>query len=207
MTWNENNEVELIGTVMSDFIPERTDYKETCWRVFVAVPRNDDSGIKEDIIPIVVKNRLLDMPKEAYKYNKVYVFGRFCTSFYDMGGDIRYNVTAQEFKLLESAPKDENQNTAFLCGELHKKTAPRQKNTGEKLMFCVLKVERNQKRRDYLPCYFTEEQMNDVRNVPVGKEICIWGQLQRRKFFKKNSGGIPIPAETFEIKVTDFQVA
>ena len=69
----ENNQVIIMGTIISEFKYSHEIFGEGFYMVEVEVPRLSDST---DIIPLMVSERLLDVEQD-YRGEKVMITGQF----------------------------------------------------------------------------------------------------------------------------------
>ena len=70
---NENNQVTVMGEIVSEFSFSHEIYGEGFYMVDVLVPRLSESA---DLIPLMVSERLLDV-KQDYQGSNVRVSGQF----------------------------------------------------------------------------------------------------------------------------------
>ena len=117
----ENNQVTIMGEIVSDFVFSHEVYGEGFYMVEVSVNRLSNFV---DYIPVMVSERLVDVSGN-YQGQNVYVTGQF-RSFNrheEHKNRLVLSVFAREFELVEQASEDEEAATneifldGFICKE------------------------------------------------------------------------------------------
>jgi len=193
----ENNQVTIIGEVISTFYYNHEIYGEGFYMVELRVERLSSSY---DIIPVMVSERLID------------VTGDFRGQFLEVQGQFRsYNrhderknklvlsVFAREVNFIEldeeNMPESNKTNSIFLDGYICKEPIYRKTPLGREIADLLLAVNRPYGKSDYIPCISWGRNARFAGNFKVGDRVAVWGRIQSREYMKR------IDEETVEKRI------
>ena len=114
----ENNQVVIMGRIVSDFVYSHEIFGEGFYMVVVEVLRLSDSG---DIIPMMVSERLLDV-NEDYKGANIAVTGQFRSynRHEEKKNRLILSVFAREVDFLDEIEENAKSNQIYLDGYICK---------------------------------------------------------------------------------------
>ena len=179
----ENNQVTVMGEIVSDFSYSHEIFGEGFYMVDVKVKRLSESY---DIIPVMVSERLLD------------VTGNYIGAYICVNGQFRsYNrheerknrlvlsVFAREVEFLEDLEESSRTNQIFLDGYICKEPIYRRTPLGREIADVLLAVNRPYGKSDYIPCICWGRNARYASSFRVGERCAIWGRIQSREYMKK----------------------
>ena len=174
----ENNQVAIMGEIVSDFSFSHEIFGEGFYMVDISVDRLSEST---DIIPVMVSERLIDV-NEDYKGMKICITGQFRS----------YNrhvlsVFAREIEFVEDIGEGAKTNQIFLDGYICKEPIYRKTPLGREIADLLLAVNRPYGKSDYIPCICWGRNARFASNFEVGSRCAIWGRIQSREYMKKLS--------------------
>ncbi|MDE6203041.1 MAG: single-stranded DNA-binding protein, partial [Lachnospiraceae bacterium] len=110
----ENNQVVIMGEIVSDFVFSHEIFGEGFYIVDVNVPRLSDSS---DIIPLMVSERLLNV-EEDYKGMNIMVQGQFRSynRHEERKNRLVLSVFAREIEFVDETPESSKTNQIYLDG-------------------------------------------------------------------------------------------
>ena len=201
----QNNKVTISGTVVSDLELDHELCSEKFYKFYLSSKRFSE---KEDIIPIVVSERLPEF-KEIKKGKKIFVKGQYHS----------YNQKIQEKSrlilivlALEIELKEDNDfpyydiNKIILQGYICKRVNCRKTTaTATDIADIILAVNYPNKESDYIPCIAWWENAVFAGSFEVGKEILIKGRIQSRKYFKKISENEFEERTAYEVSISQIE--
>ena len=181
----ENNQVTVMGEIVSDFSYSHEIFGEGFYMVDVKVKRLSESY---DIIPVMVSERLLD------------VTGNYIGAYICVNGQFRsYNrheerknrlvlsVFAREVEFLEDLEESSRTNQIFLDGYICKEPIYRRTPLGREIADVLLAVNRPYGKSDYIPCICWGRNARFAGKLSVGEHVAVWGRIQSREYQKKIS--------------------
>ena len=180
----ENNQVSIVGEIVSDFRYSHEVYGEGFYMVDISVRRLSDFV---DYIPVMVSERLINV-NEDYIGQFVYVGGQF-RSFNrheEHKNRLVLSVFARELELLENGCDDDASNEIFLDGYICKESIYRKTPLGREIADLLVAVNRSYGKSDYIPC------------------IC-WGRIQSREYVKKLSETQVEQRVAYEVSVSKIE--
>ena len=146
----ENNQVTVMGEVVSDFSYSHEIYGEGFYMVDLRCTRLSDSF---DIIPVMVSERLLDVTA-SYIGMLLCVNGQFRS--YNRHEEKRnrlvLSVFAREVKFVEEGEESIPVNQIFLDGYICKPPVYRKTPLGREIADLLMAVNRPYGKSDYIPC-------------------------------------------------------
>ena len=179
----ENNQVSIVGEIVSDFRYSHEVYGEGFYMVDVSVSRLSNFV---DYIPVMVSERLIDVSAD-YIGQYVYIGGQF-RSFNrheEKKNRLVLSVFAREFELLEEADEESASNQIFLDGYICKESVYRKTPLGREIADLLVAVNRSYGKSDYIPCICWGRNARFASGFEVGTHVQIWGRIQSREYVKK----------------------
>ena len=200
----ENNQVTVMGEIVSDFSYSHEIFGEGFYMVDVKVKRLSESY---DIIPVMVSERLLD------------VTGNYIGAYICVNGQFRsYNrheerknrlvlsVFAREVEFLEDLEESSRTNQIFLDGYICKEPIYRRTPLGREIADVLLAVNRPYGKSDYIPCICWGRNARYASSFRVGVRCAIWGRIQSREYMKKLDEDNVEKRVAFEVSVSKLEL-
>ena len=195
----ENNEVILIGKIVSEAKFSHKVYGEGFYSFDLHIPRLSNSY---DVLPITISERLLPN------------YGSIIGKTFELQGQLRsYNqysegknrliltVFCLEMKEVSAAELSKSKNHIYLNGYLCKKPVYRTTPFGREITDLHLAVNRAYHKSDYIPCITWGRTARFAQSLEVGDHIKIWGRIQSRIYQKKLETGEAIIKTAYEISI------
>lgn len=179
----ENNQVSIIGEIVSDFQFSHEVYGEGFYMVDVSVSRLSNFV---DYIPVMISERLIDVTQDCTG-RFVQVSGQF-RSFNrheEHKNRLVLSVFARELEFMESATDEDASNQIFLDGFVCKETVYRKTPLGREIADLLIAVNRSYGKSDYIPCICWGRNARFASSFGVGTHVQIWGRIQSREYVKK----------------------
>ena len=179
----ENNQVMVIGEIVSDFTFSHEIYGEGFYMVDILVTRLSESA---DIIPIMISERLIDVSRD-YKGCKIEVNGQFRSynRHDEHKNKLVLSVFAREINLVDEIEENCQTNQIFLDGYICKEPIYRKTPLGREIADLLLAVNRPYGKSDYIPCICWGRNARFVSGFQVGTRGAVWGRIQSREYMKK----------------------
>ena len=189
----ENNQVVIMGEIVSDFQFSHEIFGEGFYMIDVKVPRLSESS---DIIPLMVSERLIDV-EEDYKGLNITVQGQFRSynRHEERKNRLVLSVFAREIEFVDETPESSKTNQIYLDGFICKEPIYRKTPLGREIADLLLAVNRPYGKSDYIPCICWGRNARFASNFTVGTRCEIWGRIQSREYMKK------LDEETLEKRV------
>ena len=207
----ENNQVIIMGEIISDFQFSHEIFGEGFYMVDVNVPRLSDSC---DVIPLMVSERLIDV-NEDYRGQGIMVQGQFRSynrheNVSGQGLMMRKNklvlsVFARELEFVDEMPESSKTNQIYLDGYICKDPIYRKTPLGREIADLLLAVNRPYGKSDYIPCICWGRNANFARSFEVGGRLHIWGRIQSREYIKKLSETETEKRTAYEVSVSKLE--
>lgn len=179
----ENNQVTVMGEIVSGFSFSHEIYGEGFYMVDVSCKRLSESF---DIIPVMVSDRLLDVTAD-YTGALICVNGQFRS--YNRHEERRnrlvLSVFAREVSFIEEMEESSKTNQIFLDGYICKEPIYRKTPLGREIADMLLAVNRPYGKSDYIPCICWGRNARFASSFTVGERCRIWGRIQSREYMKK----------------------
>ena len=184
----ENNQVSIVGEIISDFQYSHEVYGEGFYMVEVAVSRLSNFS---DYIPLMISERLIDT-SQSYIGQKVYVTGQFRSYNRHEGvkNKLILSIFVREMQFIEEEEIPEEQartNQIFLDGYVCKPPVYRKTPLGREIADILVAVNRPYGKSDYIPCIAWGRNARYASTIEVGGHLQIWGRVQSREYTKKIS--------------------
>lgn len=179
----ENNQVSVIGEVVSDFTFSHEVFGEGFYMLDIRVSRLSDSA---DVIPIMVSERLMDVKKD-YKGMNVSVSGQFRSynRHEEKKNRLVLSVFAREIEFVEDVDDSVKTNQIFLDGYICKAPVYRKTPLGREIADLLIAVNRPYGKSDYIPCICWGRNARFASTFEVGGNAQVWGRIQSREYMKK----------------------
>lgn len=189
----ENNQVVIMGEIVSDFAFSHEIFGEGFYMVDVRVERLSDSI---DIIPLMVSERLLDVNRD-YKGMYIMVNGQFRSynRHEERKNKLVLSVFAREIEFVDEIGESTKSNQIYLDGYICKEPVYRKTPLGREIADLLLAVNRPYGKSDYIPCICWGRNARFASNFEVGARCAVWGRIQSREYMKK------LPDEQLEKRV------
>jgi len=193
MTMQNQNHVELCGTVAAPPAFSHENHGERFYRFPLAVPRL--SG-QVDQLPVVVPAALLDQ----VQYDEpVHVTGQL-RSFNNKSGQGSRLILTVLAQSLCPGDEDEPGNTILLSGTLCKPPVFRRTPLGRSICDLMLAVSRRYGRADYLPVIAWGQLALKTGAMSVGDRLTLEGRIQSRVYTKVTDDG-PQERTAYEVSM------
>ena len=195
----ENNQVTVMGEVVSDFSYSHEIYGEGFYMVDIKCTRLSDSF---DIIPVMVSERLLDVTA-SYIGMLLCVNGQFRS--YNRHEERRnrlvLSVFAREVKFIEEMEESSKTNQIYLDGYICKEPVYRKTPLGREIADLLLAVNRPYGKSDYIPCICWQEDAERYADLKPGDCVELTGRVQSRQYVKAQADGRYDVRVAYEISV------
>lgn len=179
----ENNQVTIMGTIVSGFTFSHEIYGEGFYMVDIEVARLSDSA---DIIPLMISERLIDVEND-YKGSRVSVSGQFRSynRHEEKKNKLILSVFAREIEFVDEIAESCKTNQIFLDGYICKEPVYRKTPLGREIADLLLAVNRPYGKSDYIPCICWGRNARFASSFEVGARCVVWGRIQSREYMKK----------------------
>ncbi len=200
----ENNQVVIMGEIVSDFVFSHAIFGEGFYIVDVNVPRLSDSS---DIIPLMVSERLLNV-EEDYKGMSIMVQGQFRSynRHEERKNRLVLSVFAREIEFVDETPESSKTNQIYLDGYICKEPVYRKTPLGREIADLLLAVNRPYGKSDYIPCICWGRNARFASNFTVGTRCEIWGRIQSREYMKRLSEDDAEKRIAYEVSVSKLEL-
>ena len=199
----ENNQVVIMGEIVSDFSFSHEIFGEGFYMVEVKVERLSDSS---DIIPLMVSERLIDV-KADYRGQLIMVTGQFRSynRHEERKNRLVLSVFAREIEFVDEIEESAKTNQIYLDGYICKTPIYRKTPLGREIADILLAVNRPYGKSDYIPCIAWGRNARYASNFQVGTRVCIWGRVQSREYTKKISESECEKRVAYEVSVSKLE--
>lgn len=180
----ENNKVNIVGEIVSDFVYSHEVFGEGFYLVDVSVNRLSNMS---DVIPLMVSERLIDVTKD-YKGMIIEAAGQFRSYNRHEGLKNRLvlSIFVRELQFLDEEVKDQSKtNYIELDGFICKPPVYRKTPLGREIADVLIAVNRPYGKSDYIPCIAWGRNARFASTFEVGGHIKVWGRVQSREYTKK----------------------
>ena len=196
----ENNQVSIVGEVVSDFTFSHEVFGEGFYMLNVSVKRLSDSC---DIIPLMISERLLDV-KEDYIGCTVEAIGQFRSYNRHEGIKNRLvlSVFVREIHFMEKFTDYTKTNQIFLDGYICKAPVYRKTPLGREIADLLLAVNRPYGKSDYIPCIAWGRNAMFAKNLQVGSNLQVFGRVQSRIYNKRLPDNTTEERTAYELSIS-----
>ena len=146
----ENNQVSIVGEVVSDFTFSHEVFGEGFYMLNVSVKRLSDSC---DIIPLMISERLIDVNAD-YRGAYIRAAGQFRSynRHEEKKNRLVLSVFVRELEFTDEEVENAKTNQIFLDGYICKPPVYRKTPLGREIADILLAVNRPYGKSDYIPC-------------------------------------------------------
>ena len=200
----ENNQVVIMGEIVSDFSFSHEIFGEGFYMVDVKVERLSDSN---DMIPVMVSERLIDVTSD-YRGQNIMVTGQFRSynRHEERKNKLVLSVFAREIEFVDETPEGSKTNQSYLDGYICKEPIYRKTPLGREIADLLLAVNRPYGKSDYIPCICWGRNARYANNFHVGTRCEIWGRIQSREYMKKLSEDQVEKRVAYEVSVSKLEL-
>lgn len=200
----ENNQVVIMGTIVSEFKYSHEIFGEGFYMVDVEVQRLSDSC---DIIPLMVSERLMDTT-EDFRGVMVMVTGQFRSynRHEEKKNRLILSVFAREIELVEEMEESAKSNQIYLDGFICKEPIYRKTPLGREIADLLIAVNRPYGKSDYIPCICWGRNARFASSFEVGTRCMVWGRIQSREYMKKISEEHAEKRVAYEVSVNKLEL-
>ena len=199
----ENNQVTIMGEVVSEFRFSHEVFGEGFYMVEVLVRRLSNS---EDRIPVMVSERLIDVEQD-YRGEFIYVAGQFRSynRHEETKNRLVLSVFAREIAFVEEELDASKTNQILLEGYICKAPVYRKTPLGREIADLLLAVNRPYGKSDYIPCICWGRNARYASGFSVGQHVQLLGRIQSREYVKKISETQTQTRTAYEVSVSKLE--
>ncbi|MBU9739674.1 MULTISPECIES: single-stranded DNA-binding protein [Diplocloster] len=199
----ENNQVTIIGEIISDFSFSHEVFGEGFYMVDVNVRRLSDSY---DCIPLMVSERLIDVTRD-YRGESIQVAGQFRSynRHEEKKNRLVLSVFVRELEFISEEVENAKTNQIFLDGYICKPPVYRKTPLGREIADLLLAVNRPYGKSDYIPCICWGRNARYASGFEVGGHVEIWGRIQSREYMKKIDENDAEKRIAYEVSVSKLE--
>jgi len=200
----ENNQVSIVGTIVSDFRYSHEVYGEGFYMVDVSVNRLSNFV---DVIPILVSERIIDTTQN-YEGEIIYVTGQFRSynRHEEKKNRLVLSVFARELEFIQQESDEYKSNQIYLDGFVCKEPIYRKTPLGREIADLLIAVNRSYGKSDYIPCICWGRNARYASNFEVGERCLVWGRIQSREYMKKLSEDELEKRIAYEVSVSKLEL-
>ena len=179
----ENNQVSMMGEIVSEFQFSHEVFGEGFYMVELAVNRLSNYS---DYIPLMISERLIDTEQD-YTGQLIRVSGQFRSynRHEEKKNRLVLSVFVRELEFLDEIDENEKTNQIFLDGYICKDPVYRKTPLGREIADILLPVNRPYGKSDYIPCICWGRNARFASGFTVGSHIQIVGRVQSREYVKR----------------------
>ena len=199
----ENNQVTIMGEVVSGFTFSHEVFGEGFYMVDVDVKRLSNS---RDRIPVMVSERLIDVSRD-YEGEYLMICGQFRSynRHEEQKNRLVLSVFAREVTFIEEEPDGARTNNILLDGYICKLPVYRKTPLGREIADLLLAVNRPYGKSDYIPCICWGRNARFTSGFEVGGHVQIWGRIQSREYVKKLDDDTTEKRVAYEVSVSKLE--
>ena len=199
----ENNQVTIIGEIISDFTFSHEVYGEGFYMMDISVKRLSESY---DIIPVMISERLIDVTQD-YKGEMIQIFGQFRSynRHEEKKNRLMLSIFAREVNFVEDESEKVKSNQIFLDGYICKTPVYRRTPLGREIADMLLAVNRPYGKSDYIPCICWGRNARFASGFEVGGHVQIWGRIQSREYVKRLDDETTQKRVAYEVSVSKLE--
>ena len=199
----ENNQVSIVGEIISDFQYSHEVYGEGFYMVEVAVSRLSNFS---DYIPLMISERLIDT-SQSYIGQKVYVTGQFRSynRHEELKNRLVLSVFVREIEFIEEETEEMKSNQILLDGYICKDPIYRKTPLGREIADLLVAVNRSYGKSDYIPCICWGRNARFAARFEVGVHVQIGGRIQSREYVKRLNEDEVEKRTAYEVSVSKIE--
>ena len=200
----DNNQVTVMGEVISVFSYSHEIFGEGFYMIDVRVPRLSESA---DVIPVMISERLMDVNKD-YRGMLICVNGQFRSynRHEERKNRLVLSVFAREVEFVEEMEESSKTNQIYLDGYICKEPIYRKTPLGREIADLLLAVNRPYGKSDYIPCICWGRNARFANHFKVGERCAVWGRIQSREYMKKLDENHVEKRVAFEVSVSKLEL-
>ena len=199
----ENNQVTIMGEVVSGFTFSHEVFGEGFYMVDVSVKRLSNS---RDLIPVMISERQIDVTQD-YTGEFLMVTGQFRSynRHEEQKNRLVLSVFAREAEFIDEEPDGAKTNTILLDGYICKLPVYRKTPLGREIADLLLAVNRPYGKSDYIPCICWGRNARFASTFQVGEHVQLIGRIQSREYMKKLSETETEKRTAYEVSVSKLE--
>ena len=200
----ENNQVSVVGKIVTDFTFSHQVYGEGFYTMELLVKRLSDS---EDRIPVMISERLIDTTQD-YAGEYIEIRGQFRSYNHheEKHNRLVLSVFARENRFVEDDEEAVPVNQIFLDGYICKPPVYRKTPLGREIADILMAVNRPYGKSDYIPCICWGRNARYASGFQVGDRCLVWGRIQSREYMKKVSEDEIERRVAYEVSVSKLEL-
>ncbi len=200
----ENNNVELVGEIVSDFRFSHEVYGERFYLVDVAVKRTSETI---DYLPLLISEYLIDVNKNHIG-EIIHVTGQFRSynRHEELKNRLVLSVFVLEIEFIEEETEEMKSNQIILDGYICKDPIYRKTPLGREIADLLVAVNRSYSKSDYIPCICWSRNARHASGLPLGTHLKITGRVQSRDYIKHHSNGEEEERRAYEVSASRIEV-
>ena len=200
----ENNNVELVGEIVSDFRFSHEVYGERFYLVDVAVKRMSETI---DYLPLLISEYLIDV-NTNHIGEIIHVTGQFRSynRHEELKNRLVLSVFVLEIEFIEEETEEMKSNQIILDGYICKDPIYRKTPLGREITDLLVAVNRSYGKSDYIPCICWSRNARHASGLPLGTHLKITGRIQSRDYIKHHSNGEEEERRAYEISASRIEV-
>lgn len=200
----ENNQVTVMGEIISEFSYSHEIFGEGFYMVDVRVQRLSESF---DVIPVMVSERIIDVTAD-YRGMLICISGQFRSynRHEERKNRLVLSVFAREVIFLSEVEESAKSNQIYLDGYICKEPVYRKTPLGREIADLLLAVNRPYGKSDYIPCICWGRNARYASNFRIGERCAVWGRIQSREYMKKIDEEHVEHRTAFEVSVSKLEI-
>ena len=201
------NNIEIRGTISSDFVFSHEVYGEGFYNFSVGATRLSESV---DLLPVTVSERLIAgmnlVPGDSIEIRgQVRSYNNYIQE--ERRNRLLITIFAREIELLDADSTGfKNPNNVFLDGFICKKPIFRETPFGREIADILLAVNRSYNKSDYIPCICWGRNARFASTLNISDNVRIGGRLQSRVYQKKYDDGSVVEKSAYEISISKIEL-
>ena len=199
----ENNNVELVGEIVSDFRFSHEVYGERFYFVDVAVKRMSETI---DYLPLLISEYLIDV-NTNHIGEIIHVTGQFRSynRHEEFKNRLVLSVFVREIEFIEEETEEMKSNQILLDGYICKDPIYRKTPLGREIADLLVAVNRSYGKSDYIPCICWGRNARFAARFEVGVHVQIWGRIQSREYVKRLNEDEVEKRTAYEVSVSKIE--
>ena len=159
----------------------------------------------EDILPITVSDRLLDVTSLKKGMN-VCVKGQLRSYNHYSSKKNKLILTTFAREIIMEPDPGQNPNEIFLNGFVCKAPVYRTTPFGREISDLLIAVNRNYGKSDYIPCIAWGRNAKFAGSLDVGSNVELWGRIQSRVYQKRIDEEMTEERTAYEVSLSKIEL-
>ena len=199
----ENNNVELVGEIVSDFRFSHEVYGESFYFVDLPVKRMSETI---DYLPLLISEYLIDV-NTNHIGEIIHVTGQFRSynRHEELKNRLVLSVFVREIEFIEEETEEMKSNQILLDGYICKDPIYRKTPLGREIADLLVAVNRSYGKSDYIPCICWGRNARFAARFEVGVHVQIWGRIQSREYVKRLNEDEVEKRTAYEVSVSKIE--